>query len=548
MIQNFSILLLLLSTAVTCIGQSSKIILNYDLNEWKLDQENKKSIINLFETLGDKTITKVKISGHTDAKGENKYNDDLSKKRAEAVKREVLRIGKPKSLIDLDFFGENRLIEKGQEENQTNRRVEVVVSFEKELVEATQQLPSIEEILSQLVDPPQLFCINNNRDTVIRGEQGTIVLVKANSIARTDGEPIVECVQLELQEAFSKSDMLLNNLTTTSNGELLESEGMFNLSLSSQNAAQFELVKEYVAFVPTDSVRDDVQVFDGHRHQESNIINWTPTTSGIGGLSGFELADCIENYIFFGLDNNQSCRFFFCKIKKWMQRNKTAPPSTGGNIRKMDMECSVLDAILAKYGVSSSDQLTLEMMKEEFARYGVDNLEDYRTAKREEVFKRYNVTNYEDLKKAKTKEWQQNFEGDILKGDSSYGDASYSELNYYISTFQGFGWKNIDAFSKMNAQLKTDFELHEKPVGQVNLRLVFEDYKIIAPINDVEKGNFLALSFPKKTTAWVIGVNVNEEGFFLAKQKFTIDGSTVELEFVKIEPEELKKELEILNY
>jgi hypothetical protein len=203
-----------------------------------------------------------------------------------------------------------------------------------------------------------------------------------------------------------------------------------------------------------------------------------------------------------------------------------------------------LDEILDKFGVTSASEVTSVMLKMEFEEYGVDNLQDYKAAIREELFKKYNVTNYADLQKARTKD---RFEERISNADIVGRKVSLSDVNYYVSSFQGFGWKNIDAFSKMNESSKTNFELKEKPLGETVLRLVFEDYNIIAPISNVEKGNFLAVNFPKRAKAWVVGINVNEDGLFLAKQKFTIDGSTVELQFVRIEPKDLRKELELLN-
>ena len=250
------------------------MVLNYELNEWKLDLENRKSLAIFLESSEPESITKIAISGHTDAKGDDNYNQELSKKRAETVKREVIKMGYSESLIKLDFFGENRLIEKVEGKNKTNRRVEVSVYLKKRNSENTLELLSIEKILSKMADPPQQFCINNNRDTFIRGEQGTVVFIKANSIAREDGSKITNCVQLELKEAFSKSDMLLNNLTTTSNDKLLESEGMFSLTPSPQNVAPLRLVKDYVAFVPTDSVRDDVQVLHRLLRQEQIVQHY----------------------------------------------------------------------------------------------------------------------------------------------------------------------------------------------------------------------------------------------------------------------------------
>lgn len=537
---------LFLSFIVNSIAQNTQLTVNFELNEWKINQNNKAKLLQFSKTIDNSKITRVSIVGHTDAEGSESYNEILSKKRTNSVRQELLKLKISDSIIESNYYGESQLIEKIQGKSEINRRVEIKLEFETESKEIKSPVQSLESLLSNLTNPPQKFCINNNRDTIIRGEKGTIINLKANSVARIDGKPIKECVELELKEAYSKSDMILNNLTTTSNGKLLESEGMFNLSPSKNNTSPLKLVKDYVAFVPTDSIRSDVQVFDGHRANENNLINWIPASGGIGGI-GFE--DCSERFIFADGNDDETCRLFFCKIKKWIRKNKSDSINTTANSGRNNLffGCDVLDGLLLKYGVTNYSELTAQMLKEEFDLYGVDNLEDYRKAKQQEIFDKYNVDNLEDLKKAITKEKQENFEQGILVGDSISQKSSLANLNYYIASFQGFGWKNIDAFSKLNASEKTNFTLEKKPEGETNLRLVFENYKIIAPITIINRDSFLAQNFPKQSKAWVVGININENGFFLAKQKITIDGTSVKLIFRKIEPEELRSELKILD-
>ncbi len=71
---------------------------------------------------------RIIIGGHTDAKGDEKYNLALSKKRAEAVKAYLVnKWGIPSDLIQTVGYGKSRPLTDGttKEDLQKNRRVEV---------------------------------------------------------------------------------------------------------------------------------------------------------------------------------------------------------------------------------------------------------------------------------------------------------------------------------------------------------------------------------------------------------------------------------------
>lgn len=64
---------------------------------------------------------KIIISGHTDVKGNNKYNVGLSKRRAESIKRFLIKEGVPEKRIITKFYSFKQTISK--DEDAKNRRV-----------------------------------------------------------------------------------------------------------------------------------------------------------------------------------------------------------------------------------------------------------------------------------------------------------------------------------------------------------------------------------------------------------------------------------------
>jgi hypothetical protein len=98
----------------------------------------------------------------------------------------------------------------------------------------------IETIKMPLNDPfkstmtaSQFFDINGNQDNVIEGEKGTIIIMPKGCFKDENGAIITSEIKIELTEALAQSDMLLSNLNTTSNGHLMETDGMIYFNAKS---------------------------------------------------------------------------------------------------------------------------------------------------------------------------------------------------------------------------------------------------------------------------------------------------------------------------
>jgi len=72
----------------------------------------------------------LRIQGHTDSRGSEDYNEDLSRARAEAVKAYLVTKGMPADKLDVQAYGERAPLVPGadtESEYQKNRRVEFVI-------------------------------------------------------------------------------------------------------------------------------------------------------------------------------------------------------------------------------------------------------------------------------------------------------------------------------------------------------------------------------------------------------------------------------------
>lgn len=102
-----------------------KPIVFFDFNKAKV----KKKYFNLIKEIADymkkEKNTYVMLKGYTDKTGSNNYNYNLGLKRAENVKKLLIKFGVPKNRIVIYTYGKNNPL--SQEEQKINRRVEIFI-------------------------------------------------------------------------------------------------------------------------------------------------------------------------------------------------------------------------------------------------------------------------------------------------------------------------------------------------------------------------------------------------------------------------------------
>lgn len=123
----------------------------------------------------------------------------------------------------------------------------------------------LQQFFGQLEKPAQHFIIDNNRDTLLQFEEGTALLIPAQSFGGMNG------VEITAKEFYKRSDIILNQLHTASNKEQLITGGMLQLNASYKNmAVQVDKEKPLLLFMPDTSNRmEAMQLFYGEEAKES---------------------------------------------------------------------------------------------------------------------------------------------------------------------------------------------------------------------------------------------------------------------------------------
>ena len=130
----------------------------------------------------------------------------------------------------------------------------------------------LNDLFTELSKTAQEFIIDNSRDTTLMGAEGSSLFIPAYSIG--GGRKI----RISFREFYKKSDIVLNKLSTQSNGEQLVTGGMVHISATVNDQPVDVLPgKEIRLFIPdTSSEIGQMELFHGEENS-SGHINWVNT-------------------------------------------------------------------------------------------------------------------------------------------------------------------------------------------------------------------------------------------------------------------------------
>jgi len=178
----------------------------YELDKADLRPESKKGLDSLYAILMAYPTIQIEISSHTDSRGSNPYNVDLSQRRAESVVRYLVSSKQvPTNRLVARGYGETKLLNKcpdgancSEEEHQINRRTEfrilgqvpgTTVNYDKATIDAMRALErergGLDERIKQLMEQGEYGAID---EQVGSGEINREVVPGENP-APTPGAP-----------------------------------------------------------------------------------------------------------------------------------------------------------------------------------------------------------------------------------------------------------------------------------------------------------------------------------------------------------------------
>jgi peptidoglycan-associated lipoprotein len=106
---------------------------NFDFNKRSLNRVGKEKAVAVSKMINGGEPVDVELQGHADKRGSDEYNMKLGMDRAQAVKRELVSLGVPESMLSTVSFGERKPLFNEEEDwaYSANRRVEVHLTGQK---------------------------------------------------------------------------------------------------------------------------------------------------------------------------------------------------------------------------------------------------------------------------------------------------------------------------------------------------------------------------------------------------------------------------------
>ncbi|BAV07267.1 OmpA family protein [Filimonas lacunae] len=489
----------------------------------------------------------VFIAGHADSGGGYEQNMLLSKERALYIKECLVKSGIADSLISVEYFGTDKPVASNAttEGRNKNRRVEVSISIEARPVEGDASVVKMNELLAAMASPVQEFTVSRLKDTVIKCSNGTIIGMKANSLIPLPGSDSDKVV-LKVKEDVTIGDMLLDNLSTTSDGKILETSGMIYMEAfdSKGNRLELQRGKGLEIAMPADSLKLDVQLFNGTVNAHSHALNWVPDKESVPvGVSWPACLGCIREYrMDTVLISPAPFLWRVARMRNVMigtfskeMRMKNIYYRKNARDRRIRYRQNIKDTFWVEMppAENSKDPRCKELLSL-YQKYRVYKDTALIKAMNFAFMKKYNVWTIEELsyKLVLLK---------IIEQANVFGQGR----SYNFFTTGVLGWRNLDSYER-SAQMIKQYVNVKANGDNSYCKILFRNRGVILNAN-VVNGYFVFGQVLKNEKAVIVVIKNENNQHYLGIKEIVTGRKPVDIDFKNVSVDELKAELKKLN-
>ncbi len=218
--------LLLASTILFAQKTASSTSIFFETDQSELSIEARQTLDVLAPTLLQAPDYQVNIEAFTDDRGTAQHNIRLAADRAASVKNYLASKGLIAAKTSVQNWGERKAAEPTDLGRQKSRRVDVAVN-----AFYFKDFQTLRDRLS--ANTGQVLKIRSDEEQTITAAKGTRIELPANAFVFKDGTVPTGDIDLMVQEAYDPSDFVLHNLTTMSDGRILQTGGMVCITAQS---------------------------------------------------------------------------------------------------------------------------------------------------------------------------------------------------------------------------------------------------------------------------------------------------------------------------
>ena len=429
-----------------------------------------------------------------------------------------------------------------------------------------------ERPIEKIEFPINEFRIKSNSDTTLFGKQGTRIFIGTETFQFSNGELVTDSINIELKEFYKKSDIVLAELSTESNGKLLETAGMINVK-AFVNGREIEIRpdKRIVVHFPKErySYKKMNLFYADNSATDTSVTNWNIDTINLIkrtlklGSFGWQYPSQNDSTEYNFTPNNFVDTGYFWNpidfyVKSYNFSEKTIKEiekTKNINNRKnfsdwndYGVECEMF--ISTKGYIKSPKVLThlSSRGKREILKF-LRNLPQLEPGKNKhgEIIERKGYLFIESgsiIPLYETdEEYAKSFDEKYSKFENSpIKIIDEAEINYYIFSVGKLGWINCDRFIEFEDKIDLIVNIDESPDNK--LKLVFNEIDgVLKP--KVKEGKYIFNQVPVGQKATIIGIKNTDNKLLTAIEEITISEKPIkDLKYSEITLSELRKKLD----
>ncbi|MGN6646417.1 MAG: hypothetical protein ACTHJT_07800 [Cytophaga sp.] len=408
----------------------------------------------------------------------------------------------------------------------------------------------------------QTFTISNSTDTLIEGAKGTLIFIPRDAFA---GALPDKPVKIELKEYYTKQEFIAANLTTTSDGQLLESGGMIHIR-AMQDGSELTLKKDIPLqlYFPRKQDRKNMELFSGTR-DSSGIMNWKKQKHAAEKINAPQPASTsekqkqgaymmqIEPYggdISVRIAQHEDDSTFFLKgrkerLQQYIYSKIIAEPSIASDFLKLNglyrlffdvnKDGKIVNASIGLYIFyeghnirQTHDSLILSNAKpvtDHFFKYLTEAPKVYAgisiSGQQFDTQQDFNVYFNKKYEKSSRKKIQQ---------------IDKDEVNYYVFHSNSTGWLNCDAFVKIDLSQKISMVI-ESADTTANVFFIYEELNSVVRENKRDGNQLTFSSIPLNKKVKVFSIATIDGKDKISLQQFTTskNHTNIKLEYINFD-------------
>ncbi|MFY8090319.1 MAG: OmpA family protein [Chitinophagaceae bacterium] len=473
-----------------CINAQKVSTLNiyFEKNSAQLTPKAIETLQSFIDQKKSFLIDTIKIIGFADSVGTSTYNLSLSSQRATTVFEYFKSKFSNETTIMVSFVGENFV--QDYHSIALNRKVEIDIAYY-----AENNKNSSTEIFTTLLPfeqdvDEQKFSINLNEDTVkLKGKEGTEIIIPPNSIQYKNKTLAKGSVQLILKEYYNPTDIILAGMHSMSNREMLQTAGMFNVTIvQNGDTLNEETANSIIIIMPAkqgEKALDSMNVFTLSKNEVSD--EWLNSGKIFKLQKGYW-----DNY------NYAFDRSNLANNSNWFSNLNV------GTVFENDSKIErPWYSVLSKYK-SNIKRHAITLRKIDYVNI---------------IVKERNYLTHRGR----------------LEMNASFFDKTYY-LQYHPYTYKGLSNKinfiNCDRFYK--AKNKINYIVETPNFEGARVMLYFKDLNAFMKASVTQNGKYEFENIPANENVVIVALGKNQQNFFLGQQSAVT--STKEIGVVKLKP------------